>query len=100
MFPQALQVCPQSENLRTLGLGYCRRLVLACSVELLFKTRQFRKPFIPAPLEISGNQTVRWINGIILSVCASRFIARLLQRQLYLLQPLRADTLAIGDCLQ
>jgi hypothetical protein len=100
MLPQALQVCPQSQDLRALGVGRSRRLVLTCNVELFFKTRNLRKPFIPAPFEISGNQTVRRINGIILSVRASRFIARLFQRQLDLLQPLRAVALAIGDRLQ
>src|ERR1700730_5104097 len=100
MLPQALQVCPQSQNLRTLGVGYSRRLVLTCNGELFFKTRNLRKSFIPAPFEISSNQTVRRINCIILSVRASCFIACLLQRQLYLLQPLRAVAFTIGDRLQ
>ncbi|KRR07674.1 hypothetical protein CP49_40030 [Bradyrhizobium valentinum] len=68
--------------------------------KIILEARPFRKPFIPPPFEISSDLAVFWINRIILSVRASRFIACLPQLQLYVLQPLPAGSLAVRDCLQ
>src|SRR6266446_2126720 len=100
MVPQARQICSQGQEFCALSLGYGRRLLVARNAELIFKTRDFPEPFVPPPFEIAGNQTVFRINRIILPVGASRFVARLLQRQLDLLQSFRAGALTILDRLQ
>ena len=84
----------------TLGLSYRCRLRLAVDAYLLFEPGHFSKPLIPAPFEIAGNQTIVRVYCIILPMRASRFIARLLQRELQLPQFLRAGALTISDRLQ
>ena len=73
-------------------IGRCAKLV--------FKTRDFREPLVPPSFEVANNQSIFRIDSVILSVGASRFIARLFQRQLDSLQALRACALTICDCLQ
>ena len=100
MVPQARQICSQRQELCAIGVGYGWRLSVARSAKLIFKTRDFREPFIPPSFEVAGNQTILRIDRIILPVRASRFVARVFQRQLDLLQALRASALTIRDCLQ
>lgn len=90
MVPQARQICSQRQELCAIGVGYGWRLSVARSAKLIFKTRDFSEPFIPPSFEVAGNQTILRIDRIILPVRASRFVARVFQRQLDLLQALRA----------
>ena len=71
-----------------LGLGDGRRLPIGRCAKLVFKTRDFREPLVPPSFEVANNQSIFRIDSVILSVGASRFIARLFQRQLDLLQAL------------
>src|SRR3982074_1045512 len=56
MVPQARQICPQRQELCAIGIGYGWRLYVARSAKLIFKTRDFREPFIPPLFEGRGNQ--------------------------------------------
>src|SRR6266581_3114756 len=100
MVPQARQICPQRQELCAVDIGYGWRLSVARSAKLIFKTRDLREPFIPPSFEVAGNQTILWVDRIILPMRASRFVARLFQRQLDLLQALRASALTIRNRLQ
>jgi hypothetical protein len=47
--------------------------------KLFFDLSSYFQRFVPAPFELSGDEAVQWIDGIVLLLCAHDLVVRLLQ---------------------
>ena len=58
MSPQTRQILGKRHQLRPLGPGDRRRLLIACGPDLLLGPRHLCEPLVPPPFELTGDQSV------------------------------------------
>ena len=84
MFPGALKVAAQREQMLAALRRHGRDLLCLSCFELCLSLRDLRQPFVPTPFELAGNEPVVRVDGVELAMSPCGLEACLLERELQL----------------